>query len=232
MAPKPILVEDLGRGRGIALGATGRFYRVRIPPGAKVGDELPAAAATNLRKAALIAAAAMLVTLGSFLVYLPHANAGNYDLVTLRFASESRGTAAAVPAVQPASQYAQSESGRSIEMTLALDREGTVAAVIPREKERTHRLVGMRVEQAIHHAVGQVASAAAEDMDMDVQVRPSRRSTRLDTAKLRNRIRTALPRRKPPIDVEIGPPAGELDWARFKKNNEHPARLPKQGTGD
>lgn len=224
MAPKPILVEALGRGRGIALGPTGRFYRVRIPPGAKVGDELPAAAAAKWHKAALIVAAAMLVTFGSFLAFLPHANASHYDLVTLRFASEPGETA--VPSDKPSAESARPAAGRSIEMTLALDREGTVTAVIPEERERT-RLVGMRVEQAIYHAVGQVAGAAAGEMDLDVQVRPRRRSTRQETVKLRNRIRTALPLRKPPIDVEIGPPVDEIDWARFKKSKEHPARHPK-----
>lgn len=190
MPRKPILVEETGHGWGVALEPSGRFVRVRVPPGLSLGGELSPASAWAWHRPALAAAAVIALFFASQALFLPRTHGGSYALVTLRFA----------PAIQPTSLI-QIQDEQQIQMTLALDRQGTVAAVRP-EARTTQKLLGMRVEQAIHHTVGQYEAIAGGD----VEVRPRRHSPERETADLEARIRTALPVCEPPIEVEIGPP--------------------------
>lgn len=203
MVRRSILVEITGGGRGIALGPGGRFYHVRVPAGVGLGDELPAQGATGWYKLAVVAAVAGVFILCSLAVVLPRRSVEAYSLVNLRFADQAGPDfAQTAVVVSPALVSAHAES--DIEVTLAIDRKGTVAAVRPR-KPSTETLVGMRVEQAIQHTVGQLT----EITDGDVEVRPFPRSSADEMEELTERIRTALPDKEPPIGLAVGPPAGD-----------------------
>ena len=203
MIRRPILVEIIGGGRGIALGSGGRFYHVRVPAGVSLGEELPGQGVQGWYKLAIVAAVAGLFFLCSPAVVFPRRSVEAYSLVNLRFAKHAVSGSARVSVI--ASPGLLSAQGKSdIQVTLAIDRKGTVAAVRPRQPS-TKNLVGMRVEQAIQHTVGQLT----EISDGDVEVRPFPSSSEDETEALTKRIRTALPDHEPPIGLAVGPPAAD-----------------------
>ncbi len=186
-----ILVEKIGRRRGIVLSSGGRFHRVRVPDGVEVGALLPDRERPFWVGSYLTAAILTLFSVWSVLAaagILPdrrQARPVSYDLITLRFA-------------QP--------------MTLTIDELGKVAEVKPR-LPNTEALVGMRMEQAIQHTVSMLPAASRGE----VEVHPHPESTSEETRILQDRIRTALPLREPPIEVavltESAAAAGETEGA-------------------
>jgi len=217
MPGKSILVEETAHGWGVALGPSGRFMRVRIPPGTSIGDEIRPISARTWQRPALAAAAVVALFFASLALLLPKTHSGSYALITLRFA----------PAIQPTSLI-RIQDEQQIQMTLALDRQGMVAAVQP-QAPTTQKLLGMRVEQAIHHAVGQYEVIIGGD----VEVRPRRHSPDRETANIEARIRTALPSCEPPIEVEIGPPVedGEEIAPPWEKHERHKPKDPPSEVG-